>query len=421
MSTLIIALPLLAASPSSLYAHTEGQAVPNLRNASAALLPPIGRSTDVVAVVPAQALSWHAVDLPAGKPLRGPQLRAALIGLLEDRLLDEPELLHFALQPQWHTGRRAWVAVCHKAWLQGHLQALEAAGHPVNRVVPAAQPLAAGAPWQVLASGTPDEGWFWVCAPTGVWGIPFAPTQHHVTGHSPWATRLGLPAEAAEEAAGQEPNHWTLLAEPALAAMAEQALQRKPDLIPPAQGLVQAAQTDWDLAQFDLAATGSARWIKALHRARQTLWTSPQWRPARWGVGVLLLAQLCGLNVWAWKLQSDLRSRQSDMKQVMTQTFPEIQVVVDAPLQMAREVQRLRQAAGLPQADGMEPMLAAVGAALPAGQSIRQLDFQAGELRIQGLNLSPAEADTLVKRLQADALWGRRDGEHWVVTAGRAP
>jgi general secretion pathway protein L len=420
MSTLIISLPLLAASPSSLYAHTEGQAAPTLRNASAALLPPIGRSTDVVAVVPAQALSWHAVDLPAGKPLRGPQLRAALIGLLEDRLLDESELLHFALQPQWHTGRRAWVAVCHKAWLRGHLQALEAAGHPVNRVVPAVQPREAGAPWQVLASGTPDEGWLWVCAATGVWGIPFAPTQHHAAGHSAWATRLGLP-EATDTVAGQEPQDWTLQAEPALAAMAEQALQRKPELVQPAQGLVQAAQTDWDLAQFDLAATGSARWIKTLLRTRQTLWTAPHWRPARWGVGVLLLTQLCGLNVWAWKLQSDLRSRQADMKQVITQTFPEIQIVVDAPLQMAREVQRLRQAAGLPQADGLEPMLAALGAALPAGQSIRQLDFQAGELRIQGPRLSATEADVMAQRLQTAALRARRDGEQWVITAGSVP
>ena len=420
MSTLIISLPLLAASPSSRYAHTEGQATLTLRNAPADLLPQVGRSTDVVAVVPAQALSWHAVDLPAGKPLRGLQLRAALMGLLEDRLLDELESLHFALQPQWHTGRRAWVAVCDKAWLHGHLQALEAAGHPVNRVVPAAQPLEAGATWQVLASGTPDDGWLSVCAPTGVWGIPFAPAERHATGHNAWTTRLGLP-EATEATAGEQAHTWTLQAEPALAAMAEQALQRKPDLIPPAQGLVKAAQTDWDLAQFDLAATGSARWIKALHRTRQTLWTSTQWRPVRWGLGVLLLVQLGGLNLWAWKLESDLRSRQTDMKQVMAHTFPDIQVVVDAPLQMTREVQRLRQAAGLPQSDGLEPMLAALGAALPVGQSIRQLDFQAGELRIQGLSLSPTEADVMLKRLQATPLFARRDGEQWVITAGNAP
>ena len=77
MSPLIISLPLSAAAPTSMYAFTQGQAgaTAQLRNASASLLPDVGRSTDVVAVVPAQALSWLTVDLPAGKALRGSAVR----------------------------------------------------------------------------------------------------------------------------------------------------------------------------------------------------------------------------------------------------------------------------------------------------------------------------------------------------------
>jgi general secretion pathway protein L len=123
-------------------------------------------------------------------------------------------------------------------------------------------------------------------------------------------------------------------------------------LVQPAQSLIQAAQSEWDLAQFDLAATGSARWVKAWVRLQQALWQSPAWRPARWGVAVLLLCQVLGLNAWAWKLQSDLHSRQSDLVQIMKQTFPDIQVVVDAPLQMAREVQGCAKLRGKPRVTG---------------------------------------------------------------------
>ena len=139
MSALIISLPLAAASPASLYAYT-GSAGEPVRNASASLLPLAGRGAEVVAVVPMQALSWFTVDLPAGKALKGEALRNALIGLLEDRLLSEPEPLHMALQPGWQPGQRAVVAVCHKAWLHNHLLNLEAAGKTVTRIVPALSP-----------------------------------------------------------------------------------------------------------------------------------------------------------------------------------------------------------------------------------------------------------------------------------------
>jgi len=402
MSPLIISLPLSAASPTSVYAFTEGQtgtAAP-LRSASAFLLPETGRSTDVVAVVPAQALSWLSVDLPAGKPLRGDALRAALVGLLEDRILDDPEPLHFALQPQWQPGQRIRVAVCNKAWLQSHLQALEAAGRPVNRIVPALHPALSTQDAQLRVTGSPQDAWLWVSETTGVWGLPLTAARAN------WTNM----AEA-----------YSLSAEPAVAEIAAQALQRQPSLVQPAQMLRQAAQSEWDLAQFDLAATGSARWVKAWVRAQQTLLHAPAWRPARWGVLVLLLSQVLGLNAWAWKLQSDLSQRQNGLTQIMRQTFPEIQVVVDAPLQMAREVRNLRQAAGQTSAEGLEPLLAALGQALPAGQAVQALDYQSGQLRVQGLNLSDAEATQLQTQLKPLGASARLESGQWSISSQGTP
>ena len=62
-------------------------------SAPLALLP---RAGDVVAVVPARMLSWHRIVLPKVNSAR---LRNALEGLLEERVLDDPQELHFALAP----------------------------------------------------------------------------------------------------------------------------------------------------------------------------------------------------------------------------------------------------------------------------------------------------------------------------------
>jgi general secretion pathway protein L len=135
---------------------------------------------------------------------------------------------------------------------------------------------------------------------------------------------------------------------------------------------------------------------------------------------VLLLSQLLGLNAWAWKLRADLRQRQDGMAQVMKQTFPEVQVVLDAPLQMRREVQRLRQAAGQAGSDGLEPLLAALGPALPAGTALSHMDFQSGQLRLKDLALTEAQAAQLQNQLQTQSqsqLQARRDGAVWVITA----
>lgn len=395
MSRLILSLPLAVASPHTVYRFTVGTAETSVRQAAAGMLPRSGRDTEGVAVVPAAGLSWHVVTLPAGKALRGSALRAMLIGLLEERVLDDVQDLHFALQSNWQPGERAWVAVCHKPWLQGHLQALEAAQVPIHRVVPQLWPMADDAAPQWLATGTPQDSWLWVSSAHGVWGLPLAAAKERLS--------------AAQKATAQ------LYAEPAVAEWAEQQLQLKPHLLHPAEHLHMAAQSDWDLAQFDLAATGSTRWLKALGRLRQTLWQSPAWRPARWGLAVLLASQLLGLNAWAWKLQADLRQRQASLAQVVTQTFPEIQVVVDAPLQMRREVQRLQQATGQPASDGLEPLLAAIGQTLPAGMALNHIDFQNGQLRLREEVLSEAQAVPMQAPLQALHYQLRREGADWVL------
>eukprot|EP01034_Spumella_vulgaris_P029568 gene29568-36638_t len=91
--------------------HTDSPpASLNVQWAQTPLLPRADRQTEVVALVPAGALSWHRVTLPAGLHKQASRLQAALQGLLEDALLDDPAQLHLALQAQWKNTEQPWVA-----------------------------------------------------------------------------------------------------------------------------------------------------------------------------------------------------------------------------------------------------------------------------------------------------------------------
>ena len=136
MSTLILFLPQAPCGPTTAFSYTltaDGHTELRHASAPAALLPePARPGGEVVAVVPARALSWQRVQLPQGVPLgagqQTPRLRSVLEGLLEDQLLDDPAQLHFALEPGARAGKPVWVAVCDRAWLREALQVLEAAG-----------------------------------------------------------------------------------------------------------------------------------------------------------------------------------------------------------------------------------------------------------------------------------------------------
>ena len=395
MSTLILTLSPDTPGPAAEYSYTltaDGHTAIRHASATAALLPDPGRAGETVAVVPARLLSWHRVTLPQGTGGQAPRLRAVLEGLLEERLLDDTVLLHFALQPGARAGEPAWVAVCDRAWLRAALQTLEAAGRPVSRVVPefAPGPTASGAA-EFFAVGTPEDPQLVAIghgADQAVVMLPLTPASLD------W---LGASAQAAGDAAAPEP----LRAEPAVATLAERLLGRPVELHTASQRALQAARGDWDLAQFDLASSGRTRALRKAGSAAGLLARAPQWRAARWAIGVLLVAQVVGLNVWAWQERRALAAKEAGVRSALTQTFPQVRAIVDAPVQMERELALLRQAAGSLSPADLEPVMAAAGAALPDGQLPASLEYAGGELRLRGLDLDAAAIDTLNQRLMA--------------------
>ena len=91
----------------------------------------------MIAVVQEADVGWHRITLPKAPASR---LRAALVGVIEEALLDDAETVHLAVAPLAVAGQPTWVAAVDKAWLQDELAALEKAGVFVDRVVPMAWP-----------------------------------------------------------------------------------------------------------------------------------------------------------------------------------------------------------------------------------------------------------------------------------------
>ena len=411
MSTLILFLPSARPGTATEYSYTltaDGHTALRHATSPAALLPePTRPGGEVVAVVPARALSWQRVQLPPGLPLgagqQTPRLRSVLEGLLEDRVLDDAAQLHFAIAPGAQAGAPVWVAVCDRPWLREHLQALEAAGRRVARVVPefAPGPTPSGRP-ELCALGTPEDACVVLTGQGADHGVAVLPL-------SSMAMALARAGTVAGTGPDDEDAAPLVRAEPAVAALAEQTLGQRATLHTASQRALEAARGDWDLAQFELASTGRTRALRKAGSVASALLHAPQWRAARWGAGVLVVAHLVGLNAWAWQERQALTAKQASVRNTLTQTFPKVQVVVDAPVQMERELAQLRQAAGSVSARDLEPMLAAAGAALPDGRLPSSIEYTPGELRLRGVTLAPDEESVVSGRLQAAGYRARMD------------
>lgn len=410
MSLLILQLPLAPAGADAEYVYAlspDGQAVARHAAAAAADLPDAGRAGEIVAVVPPQALSWHRITLPAGIAVATrnatARLRSVLEGLVEERLLDEPELLHFALQPGARAGQSAWVAVCDRPWLRGHLQALEAAGRSVDRIAVQATPAAEDDAPRLWALGTPESAWLLASGCTAEQGVAWAPLS------TDSLNLLGAPEGLVVEAA------------PAVAGLAEQRLQRPVRVSGTAERLLEASRSPWNLAQFDLALGGRSHALRRLASASLLFARAPQWRAARWALGVLVVAQIAGLNAWAWKERQALAAKQAAVRTSLLQTFPKIPLVVDAPLQMEREVAQLRQRTGSLSAQALEPLLAAAGQALPTGLRAQAIEYSDQELRLRGLALNAAAQERVQTQLAAQGYAARFDGQSLLLRAKEQP
>lgn len=379
-----------ATSDDGLTLRTQGRCAP-------ALLP---RGATTIAVVADDDVGWHRITLPKAPPAR---LRAALVGVLEEALLDEPEVAHFALAPDAAPGAAVWVATLHRPWLASHLAALEKAGVTVERVVPASWPddLPGGHFWQ------PEDAE----ADAGL-RLTWADAQGVATLRLQGGmARTLLPQWQAQGA------RWT--ATPAAAAPAERWLAAPVLVMSDEARALQAARSPWNLRQFDLAARhrGTLALRGAWNRVR-----SPAWRPVRLGLAALVAVQVLGLNLWAWHERGEIAARRQAMVDLLRQAHPQVRAVLDAPVQMQRETARLRAAAGRAGESDLEPMLLAAAQAWPDDRGpVDALRYEAGRLSFAATGWSDGQVETFRRRLAPDGWRVDAADGRLTVSRGGAP
>ena len=331
----------------------DGRSATRSGQAAPALLP---KADQGVLVLADADVSWHRIDIPKAPPAR---MRAALAGAMEELLLDDDELHHLALAADAVPGQRGWVAVMNKPWLTAALAALEGAGVPADRVLPSMSPTESA------------QGHFFATHEGVDGGVALALADANGVA----CLRLGGLARALLPAASDSARY---TATPAAAAAAERWLGAPVQMLGAAERALQAARWPGNLRQFDLARR--SRGLRALLDALRGL-RSPEWRPVRWGLAALVAVQLVGLNAWAWQQRQALDERKLAMNALLRETFPSVRAVLDAPVQMQREADRLRALAGRPGDADLEVLLAAAAAAWPDSQGpVQALQFEAGRL-----------------------------------------
>lgn len=352
----------------------------------------------VVGLIDAADLSWHALRLPRVPRARLPQ---ALAGMLEDRLVDEVSQVHLVAQPGATAGEATWVAAVDRAWMRDWIEAMEALGLECARLAPSAwphegpvrahvevDPHAADARLRLVIS---DSQGVRCLSATG----------------SAAAAQL-RPAEAAG---------WTWSATAAAAEAAERLAAGTVPVLSPQTQAAQALASPWNLRVFEFAPQAQAS--RRLARVWQQ-WRSPAWRPVRLGLGVLIAVQLLGIGLAAWRLQGELRELQARQVQWLRESFPQVRAVLDAPLQMRRELEALRQQSGQADATGFEGALQAAAAAWPARQGpAERIDFEPGRLTLMAGGWSVAERQAFEQQLQGSGWRVLPDAQRLILVAER--
>lgn len=379
---------------------SDGRTPAQTGQASATLLP---RADQVLLLLADADVSWHRIDIPKAPPAR---LRDALAGVMEEALLDEGPALHFALAEGAVPGRPGWVAVTDGPRLAAALSVLEAAGQGVERVVTAALPAdTAGARGHFhlgtglgsgLSGSSSDEDsqpWLSLSRPDGVLNLRLGGNlaRAMLPGTAPGA----LTADVVSH--DEDPIRWT--STPAAAQAAEAWLGQPVPLMSDAERALEAAQGRGNLRQFDLVAR--ARGTRALRTLGKRFF-SADWRPVRIGLAALLVLQLVGLNAYAWQQRQAIEQRRTAMNELLRSAHPGVRAVLDAPLQMQRETDRLRTAAGRAGDGDLEALMAAAAAAWPDGLGPTQtLRFEPGNLTLATAGWGEPQIQQFRERLRS--------------------
>jgi general secretion pathway protein L len=397
MSTLIILLaaqPRLADSPAAGHGapaefdyvlSVDGQRVTDRGRAPASALP---RAALVVAVLRPGDVAFQRVAVPKAPAAR---MRAALVGVMEEALLEDEDEVHLALAPDAKPGGEHWVAVVNRPWLRAQLDALEVGDVPLDRAVPSWWP-DQGVAGHTFREGGPDDparlAWR---DDAGVLCVPLG---------SPVARAL-LTALAEDTVV-----RWT--ATPDTSLDASEFVGMPVASVTDEEQALRAARAGWNLLQFDLAP--QRRGVKLARDLAVRFAFDPAWRVARRGLLALVVVSLLGLNVNALQESHRIAQKKAALTAAVAEAFPNVKTLYDPAGQAQQQIDLLRAAAGRPGDGDIETLLQAAESAWPQGKSpIETLKFEPGRLTLPATGWTPQEIERFTTQLRAANIDVRSD------------
>lgn len=360
---------------------------------------------DVVLILPAIRMSWHLVQLPLGTLTRGwlrqapaAHARAVLEELLSERLLDDPQLLHFSLAQNARDGATSWVGVCDRVWLTATIANLEQAGYRIARIAPQFWPEAYPGVLHVVE----NDGASYVVrtSPSGVTVLPLTHEVMDILACPVDTIIVAMPAAAELAVRHFGPN------------ISEQSME---------QLNLKALASDWNFSQFELSGSdNSSSWKNIVTQYMTTRW-SAYWPVVRLALPVVLMVNIVGLSAWAWSERIAIEAQRMTLHTLFADEFPDVGLTEDPYRQMSHEVMKLEQSTGAESEGKLEKMLSAFGSTVKDGLRPTSIDFVAEELRLKGIQLTPDEMAEISSKLKplGYAIEGSRD--NFVISVRNEP
>lgn len=356
-----------AADPATLFTWLlRGEDGKLMRSGEGALdaMPPAARCH---VIVPASRVLLSSVRLPAQNRKKFMQ---ALPYAVEDRIMADPESVHVAPGEEQENGEIP-VAIVDRAWLRQILDSLRGSGlKPALVIVEILFAPCKTGVWALIWRG--NGGFVRQGAHSGI------PLDGGDAAQPPAALQLSIPS--ADQQPGSILVYHDGAGAPDLAAWSS------------ALGIPVTAGGGW---QWPASAEHGINLLQGEFAARTQADWLPRLRPALVLAGLILGLQVAfTLGDWAM-LRFEKHRLTASMEQSFRKAFPDARVIVDAPLQMGRNLADLRHSAGMADQNDFLPLLAKLAPSLGSETRLRSLEYQQDNLKVRLILPNQAAADRL--------------------------
>jgi general secretion pathway protein L len=313
-------------------------------------------------------------------PRRGARrVRHALAYAIEDQLTSDPESVHAVAAGAPRDNHQS-IAVIEREWLQALLASFESAGvSPDSVTVETCRAPIVDGSWTLVLH---KEGGFLRTGEAAGMGL-----DSSFDGTVPRVVQLALEAARVTGTAPQK-----------IVIHTDSAFDLRPG----------SASSDCSACWRGRGAVGNSLGDQAWSSCKATSLANrgglsaywPRLRPAAILASAALAIEVVGTLCHWGALRYERAQLEARMRDQFKAAFPQAQAIVDPALQMRRNLQAARAAAGVPQEGDFLPLLArAVHASPRAGWKVKAITYDAGRLTLDVILADREQADSILKRV----------------------